>query len=199
MQVLVLGPQAHRVAEATGEEHCTAHEGVLSEKILQMCSPEVVVSFGYRYVIPPDLLNLIHVPVFNLHISLLPWNRGSDPNLWSWLENTPRGVSIHWLSAGLDEGHLLAQQQFDIDPAHTLRTSYEFLTDQILLLLARHWGSIAERNFTLTPQPPGGTYHRSADKAPHAAALTNGWDTPCGSVLEYGERHGLWVTHERPQ
>ena len=34
-------------------------------------------------------------PIVNLHISYLPFNRGSHPNYWSFVENTPKGVSIH--------------------------------------------------------------------------------------------------------
>ncbi|MCL0081308.1 hypothetical protein M1N64_03665 [Peptococcaceae bacterium] len=46
----------------------------------------------------------------NLHISFLPWNRGADPNFWSFIENAPVGVSIHYLDEGIDTGDRKKQQ-----------------------------------------------------------------------------------------
>src|SRR4051812_8248946 len=56
---------------------------------------DFLVSFGYRYKVTPDVLARFGWRAINLHISLLPWNQGADPNLWSFLENTPKGVTIH--------------------------------------------------------------------------------------------------------
>lgn len=171
---------------------CLSFEDPLSLESLAIFKPQIVLSFGYQHVIPETLLAQVKVPIFNIHISLLPWNRGKDPNLWSWLENTPRGVSIHWISAGLDRGDLVAQKRLEIDSSHTLRSSYNLLTDQALLLLAEVWPQIASGTAPRVPQQPGGSYHRALDKNVHAAALVNGWDTSCAEVLDYGRRQGLW-------
>ena len=48
--------------------------------------------------------------LINLHISYLPYNRGSYPNYWSFKENTPNGVSIHHIDDGIDTGPVLVQK-----------------------------------------------------------------------------------------
>ena len=40
-------------------------------------------------------------------MSFLPYNRGSHPNFWSFVENTPKGVSIHEVSNGIDDGDII--------------------------------------------------------------------------------------------
>jgi len=55
--------------------------------------PDFIISYGYRHIITPDIIDAMSDKVrgdriINLHISYLPYNRGSDPNLWSWLNDT---------------------------------------------------------------------------------------------------------------
>ncbi|WP_169777379.1 formyltransferase family protein [Campylobacter mucosalis] len=70
-----------------------------------------LVSYGYRFMIKPEILSLFDKSAVNLHISLLPFNRGSDPNFWSFVDDTPKGVSIHFLDATLDTGDIIAQKE----------------------------------------------------------------------------------------
>lgn len=52
-----------------------------------------LISYGYRHIISQDVLSLFPNRAINLHISYLPYNRGADPNLWSFIEDTPKGVT----------------------------------------------------------------------------------------------------------
>ena len=54
-----------------------------------------VVSYNYRYIIGEDVIKYMNNKIVNLHTSFLPWNRGANPNLWSFIDNTPKGVTIH--------------------------------------------------------------------------------------------------------
>ena len=138
-----------------------------------------VISYGYRHIIGKDVLNTLPNRFVNLHISYLPWNRGADPNLWSWVDDTPKGVSIHLMDAGLDTGPILAQAMCDFrDPQQeTLGTSYEGLQKAMVALFKEAWSFIAPGNVVAKPQTGKGTYHRLADRP----MLAKGWDTP---VLE---------------
>ena len=194
MRVLILGPRQGEIQERLGSGTFLAYEDALSAADLTAINPDIAVSFGYRHIVRPDVLGLNGISFINIHISLLPWNRGADPNLWSWLENSPRGVSLHWMSERLDEGDLLAQKQLDLDPRNTLRRSYELLTDSALSLLQETWPQIRDGSAPRFSQQSGGTVHRSSDKTAHIAALKDGWDTPCRHVLNYGYEQGLWIT-----
>lgn len=88
---------------------------------------DLAVSYTYRYIVPEKILAVLNFNAVNLHNSYLPWNRGADPNLWSLAENTPRGVTLHYMEAGLDKGAIIAQRLVPLRPNDTLKTSYDAL------------------------------------------------------------------------
>lgn len=122
--------------------------------------PEFLISFGYRKVITDPMLTRYAGKIVNLHISALPWNRGSNPNYWSWKENTPKGVTVHIVDAGVDTGPTLGCWEYDMDPRdHTLRTSYAFLEDKLVELFAMLWAPFVAGRIDPFVQPAGGSEH----------------------------------------
>lgn len=91
--------------------------------------------------------------IFNLHISLLPYNRGASPNFFSFIENTPKGVTIHQIDEGLDTGPILAQKELFFDESkETFASSYEKLILEIQMLFKENWSSISDKNYQLYAQ-----------------------------------------------
>jgi methionyl-tRNA formyltransferase len=108
MRVLLLTPLPHYLADAittAGDSYDVSMEP--PERWVG--DVDFVVSFGYRHIISARYINALHGRLINIHISLLPWNRGADPNFWSWFDRTPKGVTIHAIDAGVDTGDVLAQ------------------------------------------------------------------------------------------
>ena len=70
-------------------EDVVYYESKLSFTDLEKIQPDYLISYSYRYILPGVVLNYFNGKAINLHISLLPWNRGADPNIWSFLEDTP--------------------------------------------------------------------------------------------------------------
>ena len=141
---------------------------------------------GYRHVLRPPVLDRFPRRAVNLHISYLPWNRGADPNLWSFIDNTPKGVSIHYLDAGIDTGDLIAQKAVEFGAGETLRTSYVRLQNEIAQLLAVHWGRIRDGSCDAVHQVGTGSFHRTSDREKIAHLLSLGWDTPVAQVEQAG-------------
>lgn len=146
-------------------------------------SHDWLVSYGYRYILKPAVLDRFSGRAINLHISFLPWNRGADPNLWSFLEDTPKGVTIHQLDTGVDTGPILAQQAVPMGPEDTLKTSYDKLSQSVEQLFCDHWPAIKAEALSPIPQPSGGSVHRLADKQPYESLLIHGWDTPVSTLM----------------
>jgi len=194
-RILVLGP--HVAFFRANFEDSTFHavDSQIDTHILYEFKPSLVISYGYRHIVKKAILQELHGRIFNLHISLLPWNRGADPNLWSWLENSPRGVTIHHMESRLDEGPIAFQKEVDLDPADSLAETYMVLQREIRSLLVENWNQIVSGKAPTTPQSGVGTSHKIDDKKSHTAALTDGWNTRCVDVLEYGRKKGLWVEH----
>lgn len=101
---------------------------------------DLAVSYTYRYFILEDVIEALHGNVVNLHNSYLPWNRGADPNLWSIVEGTPRGVSLHYVNAGLDKGDIIAQKLVCDTDEETLESSYLNLHRAALELFREAFG-----------------------------------------------------------
>ena len=149
-----------------------------------------IVCYGLRHIVPPDLCAAKDGRMINLHAAFLPWNRGADPNLWSWIDDTPKGVSIHHVSAGLDRGDLIARVHVEMGDSETLRSSYAKLRNSMDDLFRAMWPTIAERPDALIelrhlarmPQPEGGSYHCLADRARVERLLTDDHDTPVSAL-----------------
>jgi len=185
MRALLLGPDRPAFIErlaAFGDE-VNNFDGSLNASSGVLAGADFIISYGYRYIIKGDLLDLFPRRVINLHISLLPWNRGADPNLWSFLEDTPKGVTVHFMDAGLDTGDVIAARAVDYKPDDTLRSSYARLSASIEDLFFEVWPVIREGRAVGAPQKAGGSYHNASDKAPYERLLTAGWDTPVSGLI----------------
>ncbi len=204
MIVLALGPENPLIRAAIeAEGDCVvAVDSPLHSGDPLLDTADCLVSFGYRHLIPAEVLAPFGVRAMNLHVSMLPWNRGADPNLWSFLEQTPKGVSIHVLDPGLDTGPLLLQRAVRMEDADTLRTSYERLKSEIEDLFIQHWSELRAATIAPRPQDGLGTVHRVADKERFADLLTQGWDTPVsgliGAALERGGASGATAVADHP-
>ena len=185
MRVLCFGPhrkEMERFLISQGDEPFFTEE-LLEAGASLLSKSEFLVSFGYRHLLSEEVLSAFPRRAVNIHISYLPWNRGADPNLWSFLEDTPKGVSIHYLSAKLDSGELLCQEKATFSSSETLRTSYDKLIEQAQRLFEKEWSLLKIGKAKAAPQAKGGSFHRSGDAAAYQSLLRAGWDTPVSELV----------------
>ncbi len=180
MKIVVLGNKPspiRKIIEDEGNEVMEWSDPV-DIHLLKNNSIEFIVSYGYRHLIREPVLDYLPGKIINLHISYLPWNRGADPNLWSFLEETPKGVSIHFVDCGIDTGDTLVQKEMKFEQyGETLATTYKALNDELIELFREAWPSIRGGYCRRSKQPAGGSFHRSSDKGKYSHLLTNNWDT----------------------
>jgi len=146
---------------------------------------DYLVSYGYRHIISKDILDLFPTGrAVNLHASYLPWNRGAYPNLWSWVDDTPKGVSIHILNEGLDSGPICNRQLVDMDDNETLASSYAKLNLAMVSLFKDTWPlAVANGGFVYNVHPiDSGSYHSKAQGEIVFSKLSNDWDTPAARL-----------------
>lgn len=189
MRVLLLSPYPKRITstlEATGDEW-TADTTIWNRDLDNW---DFIISYGHREIIPKWVLD-IAPPAINLHISLLPWNRGADPNLWSWLDDTPKGVTIHWIDEGVDTGDVLSQKVVNMRALgyHTLQSTYTLLQREIEREFADLWPLIRKDKIIAWSQKDWGkgSYHTLADRACVQHLLTKGWNTPVRELIGLGK------------
>lgn len=124
---------------------------------------DLTVSYTYKYIIPAEILDALNDNVVNIHNSYLPYNRGASPNIWSIVDGTPRGVTLHYMDAELDKGYIIAQKLVTEGDGDTLASSYANLDRNAIELFKEafscyeHWQGMKKR-------PEGkGTYHSVKD------------------------------------
>ncbi|OGZ57345.1 MAG: hypothetical protein A3B96_01210 [Candidatus Spechtbacteria bacterium RIFCSPHIGHO2_02_FULL_43_15b] len=161
---------------------------VVSED-LEEFKPDIIVSYNYRFIIRPAVFNYPKYGAVNLHISYLPWNKGADPNFWSFIDKTAKGVTIHCIDKGLDTGDIIVQKEVEFSENDTLKTSYEKLHAEIKNLFKQEWKNIRIGKYSRRRQNADeGSYHKSADKEPLLHLLSNGWDTKVSVLADYLEK-----------
>lgn len=140
------------------------YSGSLTQEQILFLNPVLIVSYNYSQLIPENIIQLCEEKIINLHISFLPWNRGSDPNFWSFIENTPKGVTIHKVSSKLDRGDILLQKEiFFDDNLESFQSSYEILNREIVQLFKEHFREIKFRRLCAYSQKGLGSYHKRED------------------------------------
>lgn len=193
MKMLALGPHTERLPLTALGLQAIRLDDPLTLNYLNDVRPDAIVSFGYKHIIAPEIISEFHGVMMNLHISLLPWNRGYHPNFWAWLENSPHGITLHRIDSGIDTGPIFAQRRVQLSNQLTLRQSHSLLHDEMVNLFAEYAGQVLEGSLDPEPQPLAGSSHRSSDIRQFEECLSNGWDTRCSLVREYGRAKGLWI------
>lgn len=125
---------------------------------------DIIISFGYRHIIPLPLLQAVKRPILNLHISYLPFNRGSHPNFWAFYDDTPHGVTIHEMNEKCDRGDIIIQQEYDdFHDDMALSHSYDLLIKRIENCFIEYWQMILSGNYRTKPQIGNGSFHKISD------------------------------------
>lgn len=90
---------------------------MLQKKILKTRDTAFLYTNGG--IVPEALLNADGLRILHMHPGVVPHMRGSDCFLWSSIVRGRPGVSCFYMSAGIDEGHLIQTLEFhrpDLSP-----------------------------------------------------------------------------------
>lgn len=104
------------------------HNINLLEDIKRLLAEEpldYIILAWWPYIIKEDMIKFPNKGVLNFHPSLLPYNRGKNYNFWTIVENTPFGVTIHFVDSGIDSGDIVFQKKIEKNWEDTGRTLYE--------------------------------------------------------------------------
>ena len=154
---------------------------IYSDKIyvsqLEVLKPRLIISYNYNFIISKDIIDFMQGNIINMHISYLPYNRGFSPNIWSFIDDTPKGVTIHKLSEKLDEGDIIYQREMFFDTAReTFVSTYDKLNEQIVELFIENWDEINNSTYTTKAQIGTGTKHSLADLIKLQNSIMFTWD-----------------------
>lgn len=126
---------------------------------------ELILSFGYKKIIKEKIIHQLNRPIVNLHMSYLPYNRGSHPNFWSFIDDTPKGISIHEVDKGIDTGPVIIRKKFLSSNLRnkTLRSTYTMLFKELENLFMKNFNKILRNQYKKKKYKSKGTFHLKKD------------------------------------
>jgi dTDP-4-amino-4,6-dideoxyglucose formyltransferase len=180
MNILLLGPTPEKLLTCIDSRRNVifTYDKEIDVQFVLEKQIDILVSYNYRSIIRSDVLSLPRLLAVNLHTALLPFNRGAHPVLWSILEGTPLGITIHQIDEGLDTGPIIFQKPLKSpDVKKSLRQIYEYVNQELVDLFCENWPILVARDFNVRSQLRGGTLHRSAQAKDFLATLEDSWNT----------------------
>jgi methionyl-tRNA formyltransferase len=187
-KALFLGYDAKQTTaiQALQERNCLVEHS--SEPLTTCPTYDFAISFGYRHILKKETIRSLGCPIFNLHISFLPFNRGAHPSFWSLYDNTPNGVTIHLIDEGVDTGPIIAQQRVLIpDSADTFEKAHRLLIKSLEGLFLDNVDTIISGNWSATPQQGLGSHHFINDLPTNFS----GWNANIKKELSKLRKEGL--------
>ena len=160
-----------RVPAHAGHWRVHVHAHVLEEEVEEPATRDAIgalnaemgISVLFGYILRRSILDLFTRECINIHPALLPYNRGAYPNVWSIVDGTPAGVTLHYIDEHVDTGDIIAQREVLVDAADTGGTLYGKLERAAEALFCETWPLVRSGKAPRIPQGSGGTYHRVRD------------------------------------
>lgn len=119
-----------------------------TEQIFIKSKLDVLFLLYWPFMVSNESIRALSAPIFNCHLSLLPFNRGKNPNVWPIIDGTPAGVTIHQIDEGIDSGLIVCQQEIMVDILDTGESLYRRLCQAMLELFKSKCDEILRGDFT---------------------------------------------------
>lgn len=106
--------------------------------------PDLIISGGFPWRLPADVLALPRLGAINFHDALLPRHRGPNATGWAFrLGDRETGITIHRVTPAFDAGPILAQARVPISDDDTLATLLPQFTARMPDLLRQALARVA--------------------------------------------------------
>lgn len=118
---------------------------------------DLVISIHCKQIFPIELIS--YVKCINVHPGFNPINRGWYPQVFSIINKTPIGATIHEIDDKLDHGHIIARELVTKSSFDTSETLYLKIAKKELELLEKNIENIINKNYELfEPEGEGNLY-----------------------------------------
>lgn len=122
---------------------------------------DLILSIHCKQIFPLEVVS--NVCCVNVHPGFNPYNRGWYPQVFSILNKTAIGATIHLMNKEIDAGPIIAQRQVSVNSCDTSLSLYDRVQDAEIFLLKRHIRDIVNCNFEYSDPPMAGNYNSVGD------------------------------------
>ena len=131
-------------------------------KVLRNLELDLILLAWWPYILKKQVIEIPRLGCLNFHPSYLPYNRGKHYNFWTIVEDTPFGVTLHWVDEGIDTGDIAFQSRIEKTWEDTGETLYYKAQEEIVKLFMEKFPEIKRGNIPRIPQDLNkGSFHKS--------------------------------------
>ena len=193
MNVLLLtgAPRSDRIKNFLMDraDSVVVYDQPLTLEYCQKKKIDFMVVHGYAPIIKTPVASAYRYKIVNLHNTFLPWGRGLMGNVWSFFEDTPKGVSLYFVDTGVDTGKIIAREQVKLSMDLTLKSSWDRLMDRLERLFMDQWEKIVSDNCEPVPQDSLGSlgsFHNRRLSDQLLSIVGRDWNTSVQRIFELG-------------
>lgn len=130
---------------------------------LEELQPNFGILAWWPYILKGKILSIPKIGWVNFHPSYLPFNRGKHPNFWCLVDETPCGVSLHFIDEGIDTGDLIFKKEIPVTWEDTGQTIYEKSREAIITLFKEKFHTIKQNPKRIQQNLEDGSFHKSSE------------------------------------
>ena len=181
MNLLILGPKDRNIniidflKKQGNNVYLTENE--INLEFLKYNNIDFLISNGYASIIKKELIDKYNKKIINIHPTYLPYGRGIYPLVWALLENSPIGVSIHFIDYEIDAGDIILRKKVNLDEELTLQEAYFILLREANKLFIDNWTNILNGNFQCIKQTLLQPYRSRNISEKYISIFYNLWNT----------------------
>ena len=116
-------------------------------KKIRLLKPDIILVVYWRFLLNKQFINISKYGAVNFHMGYLPYNRGTNPNVWPIIENTPAGCTIHKIDENIDSGSLIVQKGTKYTLEDTAKTLYLRILKDFKKLFETNWHKMKRNKF----------------------------------------------------
>jgi len=189
--ILILGPdwRKHTIEKIFKKKNNLLKTNKkINTKLIINNKIDILITSGYPFLIKEEIIKKVNIAI-NLHISFLPYGKGIMPNLWSFVENFPAGITIHQLDKNFDTGKILIQKKiyFKDKSNQTLKTTHAYLLAKLEGLFLKNYRKIFNnkiKSFEQNKYIIINRYHTRKESDKIMKKLPKKWNTPIKEILK---------------
>lgn len=114
---------------------------------IEESSPDLIVSCGYKYIIPSKIFDIPKFRSINIHPSYLPKYRGQHVINWAIINGEKEtGITVHYIDEGVDAGDIIVQKKVPILFEDTAKMLHDRIYCEAIELLQHVLSTIVSGN-----------------------------------------------------
>lgn len=133
------------------------------KKLITQLKPNIIICAFWCYILKKEILDIPRFGCINFHPSFLPYNRGMNPNVWPFIEGTPAGATIHYMTEEPNAGDIIIQEKVGVEPIDTAGSLDSKLHCKLVEMFRKVWPLIKESKNLRIKQKGKGSYYYLKD------------------------------------